>query len=77
MTEKLYQIQTTRDRKIDIWPLIIPGLELSTCKDAHWVYEVSSDRKTMRIHYSRKLDWEGKKGFVLPMEYSATISAGK
>lgn len=77
LTQKVIQIEQAHNTKNHSWPAAIPDIESSICKDAHWIYEVSPDRRTMKIHFSKKLEWPGQKGLILPMEYSATIPAGK
>jgi hypothetical protein len=53
-----------------LWPAAIPGIEATICRDKHWIYQASSDRKSMTLHYSAKLGWPGQKGVILPMSFS-------
>jgi hypothetical protein len=72
-TQKLLQIRATRASSADhLWPAAIPGIETTICKDQHWIYEISPDRKTMKLHYSIMLDWPGLKGPKLPMSFTET-----
>ncbi len=70
-TSKLLQARAMRKAAPDhLWPAAIPGIETTICRDQRWIYETSSDRKTMTLRYSAKLDWPGHKGPLLPMNFS-------
>jgi hypothetical protein len=69
LTERILEARMRRTG-LGHWPATIPGLETSRMPGEHWNYFVGNDGR-MAIYFSRELQWEDQRGWMLPLRYES------